>query len=75
MPWPVMDFLDDAACRGVLRQVGLVYVFHHDLLLQALLDGSSLAQQNAVGRDDALGDGQTPRTGDREGGTEQASVT
>jgi hypothetical protein len=75
LPWPVMDFLDDAACRGVLRQVGAVYVFHHDLLLQALLDGSSPSQQNAVGRDDAPGDGQTPRTGDREGGTEQASVT
>ncbi|WP_405535209.1 NACHT domain-containing protein [Streptomyces sp. NBC_00075] len=75
LPWPVVDFLDDAACRGVLRQVGPVYVFHHGLLLQALLDGSSPSQQDAVGRDDDPGDGQSPGAGVREGGAEQSSVT
>ncbi|MEU5599134.1 NACHT domain-containing protein [Streptomyces sp. NPDC020298] len=75
LPWPVVDFLDDAACRGVLRQVGPVYVFHHGLLLQALLDGSSPSQQDAVGRDDDPGDGQSPGAGVREGRAEQSSVT
>ncbi|MFD4576334.1 NACHT domain-containing protein [Streptomyces sp. NPDC058417] len=75
LPWPVVDFLDDAACRGVLRQVGPVYVFHHGLLLQALLDGSSPSQQDAIRRHDDPGDGQSPGAGVREGGAEQSSVT
>lgn len=29
LPWSVADFLDDAARRGVLRQVGAVYQFRH----------------------------------------------
>ncbi|WP_405814205.1 NACHT domain-containing protein [Streptomyces sp. NBC_01390] len=74
LPWPVVDFLDDAACRGVLRQVGPVYVFHHGLLLQALLDGSSSSQQDAVGREDGPGDGQTPGAGVREGGIQRPSA-
>lgn len=75
LPWPVVDFLDDAACRGVLRQVGPVYVFHHDLLLQALLDGSPPSGQDAVGRDDDPVGGRTTRAEDRESGTEESSMT
>jgi hypothetical protein len=29
LPWPLMDFLDDAHRRGVLRQAGAVYQFRH----------------------------------------------
>jgi len=29
LPWPLMDFLEDAHKRGVLRQVGAVYQFRH----------------------------------------------
>lgn len=29
LPWFLMDFLDDAHKRGVLRQVGAVYQFRH----------------------------------------------
>ncbi|MGZ9934291.1 NACHT domain-containing protein [Streptomyces sp. NC-S4] len=50
LPWPLVDFLDDAACRGVLRPIGPVYVFHHDLLLRVLLDGSPPSRRDAVGR-------------------------
>ncbi|MFD5892179.1 NACHT domain-containing protein [Streptomyces sp. NPDC060334] len=79
LPWPMVDFLDDAACRGVLRQVGPVYVFHHDLLIRALLDGSSSSRQDAIGREDDLGDdlgdGRAPGAGVRKGGTEEPSAT
>lgn len=74
LPWPVVDFLDDAACRGVLRQIGPVYVFHHALLLRALLGGSFPTRQDAVGRDGDPVDRQTSRAGDHEGGIEQSSV-
>ena len=29
LPWSVMDFLDDAHRRGVLRRAGQVYQFRH----------------------------------------------
>ena len=29
LPWPLMDFLNDAHRRGVLRQAGAVYQFRH----------------------------------------------
>jgi hypothetical protein len=32
LPWAVMDFLDDAHSRGVLRQIGTIYQFRHALL-------------------------------------------
>lgn len=37
LPWRLLDFLDDAHCRGVLRQVGPVYLFRHESLRRALL--------------------------------------
>ncbi|MBE1875947.1 NACHT domain-containing protein [Myceligenerans pegani] len=36
LPWQVMDFLDDAHRRGVLRQVGAVYQFRHARLQDRL---------------------------------------
>lgn len=74
LPWPVVDFLDDAACRGVLRQVGPVYVFHHDLLLRALLDGSSSSGQDVVGRNDDPVGMRTPEAGDPRSGTGGSSM-
>jgi tetratricopeptide (TPR) repeat protein len=38
LPWRIMDFLDDARRRGVLRQVGAVHQFRHIRLQQALRD-------------------------------------
>lgn len=32
LPWDAMTFLEDAHRRGVLRQVGVVYEFRHELL-------------------------------------------
>jgi hypothetical protein len=29
LPWPLMDFLEDAHRRGVLRQAGAMYQFRH----------------------------------------------
>jgi hypothetical protein len=40
-PWHLMDFLDDAHRRGVLRQNGGVYQFRHALLQAHLLSQSS----------------------------------
>jgi hypothetical protein len=34
LPWRLMDFLDDAHQRGVLRQVGAAYEFRHQRLQQ-----------------------------------------
>src|SRR5262249_44261395 len=36
LPWRVATFLEDAYQRGVLRQVGDLYYFRHDLLRQQL---------------------------------------
>ncbi|MBF8187827.1 NACHT domain-containing protein [Nonomuraea sp. K274] len=36
LPWRVATFLDDGYQRGVLRQVGDLYYFRHDLLRQQL---------------------------------------
>jgi hypothetical protein len=36
LPWPLMDFLDDAHTRGVLRQEGAVYQFRHSELQHRL---------------------------------------
>lgn len=46
LPWRTVDFLDDALCRGVLRQSGAVYLFRHERLRRALLD-----EPPAPGRD------------------------
>jgi hypothetical protein len=42
LPWALMDFLDDAHRRGVLRQIGAVYQFRHGRLQDHLAhqDGS-----------------------------------
>ncbi len=36
LPWRLMDFLDDAHQRGILRQVGPAYQFRHDLVQRHL---------------------------------------
>jgi hypothetical protein len=41
LPWSVMDFLDDAHRRGVLRQSGSTYQFRHQLLQKRLADWSA----------------------------------
>ncbi|GAB3429083.1 helix-turn-helix domain-containing protein [Actinophytocola sediminis] len=38
LPWAMVAFLDDAARRGVLRQVGAVYQFRHARLQSHLVD-------------------------------------
>ncbi|MDG6103039.1 trypsin-like peptidase domain-containing protein [Dactylosporangium aurantiacum] len=49
LPWHTVDFLDDALCRGVLRQSGAVYLFRHERLRRALLDGPPVPRQDAPG--------------------------
>jgi hypothetical protein len=39
LPWPLMDFLEDAHHRGVLRQAGAVYQFRHIELQRQLAAG------------------------------------
>ncbi|MGW7529275.1 helix-turn-helix domain-containing protein [Streptomyces sp. NPDC054783] len=36
LPWALIAFLDDARCRGVLRQAGAVYQFRHARLQDSL---------------------------------------
>jgi hypothetical protein len=38
LPWRTMAFLDEAAKRGVLRQLGSVYQFRHTLLQERLAE-------------------------------------
>ena len=38
LPWALIEFLDDACRRGVLRQVGAVYQFRHARLQAQLID-------------------------------------
>ena len=46
LPWQLMFFLEDSNRRGVLRQVGAVYQFRHDLL-QDYLANSRLSESKA----------------------------
>ncbi|HWH01445.1 MAG TPA: hypothetical protein VNV66_19520, partial [Pilimelia sp.] len=39
VPWRLLDLLDDAHRRGVLRRVGATYQFRHDLLRRRLAAG------------------------------------
>lgn len=41
LPWSLMDFLDDAHRRGVLRQAGAVYQFRHIELQRRLANGAA----------------------------------
>lgn len=43
LPWRLMDFLDDAHRRGILRQAGGVYQFRHALLQDHLARSRSTA--------------------------------
>ncbi|MGW2426648.1 hypothetical protein ACWC0C_47200 [Streptomyces sp. NPDC001709] len=43
LPWRLMDFLQDAHRRGVLRQAGAVFQFRHARLRDHLVDGSGSA--------------------------------
>lgn len=40
-PWRVLDFLEDAHQRGVLRQVGAAYEFRHQRLQEYLTSAKS----------------------------------
>lgn len=46
LPWRMLDFLDDALCRGVLRQVGPLYLFRHERLRRALLADPQMPKQH-----------------------------
>jgi hypothetical protein len=54
LPWSLMDFLEDAHRRGVLRQVGAVYQFRHIELQHRLANRDASAQQ-AVSSSPAAG--------------------
>lgn len=67
LPWRVLDFLDDALCRGVLRQVGPIYLFRHERLRRALLSDPPVPQQDGLGRDGGHGDRRDPVVEHRDG--------
>ncbi|GLL02272.1 serine protease [Dactylosporangium matsuzakiense] len=51
LPWRLLDFLDDALCRGVLRQSGPVHLFRNERLRQAALDDPILPRQHSRGQE------------------------
>jgi hypothetical protein len=53
LPWRLMEFLDDAHRRGILRQVGAVYQFRHARLQDQLARGYRIEVEPAPSREHA----------------------
>ncbi|TXS54255.1 hypothetical protein EAO75_01535 [Streptomyces sp. uw30] len=74
LPWRVLDFLDDASCRGILFQVGPAYLFRHERLLQSLLNEPPPEAHIAPGHDRGSSNRQTPTAQERKDGTEPSAT-
>jgi hypothetical protein len=55
LPWRLMTFLDDAHRRGVLRQAGMVFEFHHVRLQNRLAGGVTTSSADFPDTFDGLG--------------------